>query len=74
MTKIAKKYDLDTEVIYADQPCPPVDFKGNAFKLVEAVAAHGGDVVRINHLGKHRAFPEKTAGKGSEALGDHCGF
>ena len=38
ITNIAKKYDLDTEVIYADEPCPPVEFKGNAFKLVEAVA------------------------------------
>lgn len=38
MTNIAKKYDLETEVIYADQPCPVVDYKGNAFKLVEVVA------------------------------------
>ena len=39
ISKIAKKYDLDTEVIYADQPCPTVDYKGNAFKLIEEVAA-----------------------------------
>ena len=38
ISKIAKKYDLETEVIYADQPCPVVDYKGNAFKLIEAVA------------------------------------
>lgn len=39
ISNIAKKYDLETEVIYADQPCPVVDYKGNAFKLIEAVAA-----------------------------------
>ena len=35
----AKKYDIETEVIYADQPCPVVDFNGDKFKLVEEVAA-----------------------------------
>lgn len=35
----AKKYDLETEVIYAEEPFPIVDYKGNAFKLIEAVAA-----------------------------------
>ncbi len=39
ISKIAKKYDLDTEVIYSDQPCPVVDYKGNGFKLIEEVAA-----------------------------------
>ncbi len=39
ITERAKKYDIETEVIYADDPCPVVDFNGNAFKLVEAVAA-----------------------------------
>ncbi len=39
ISKVAKKYDLDTKVIYADLPCPPVDYKGNAFKLIEAVSA-----------------------------------
>ena len=39
MRNIAKKYDLDTEVIYSDQPCPVVDYKGNGFKLIEEVAA-----------------------------------
>ncbi len=38
ISNIAKKYDLETDVIYADQPCPVVDYKGNAFKLIEAVA------------------------------------
>lgn len=35
----AKKYDLETEVIYAEEPFPIVDYKANAFKLIEAVAA-----------------------------------
>ena len=39
ITERAKKYDIETEVIYADEPCPIVDFKGEAFHLVEAVAA-----------------------------------
>ncbi|MGN1158084.1 MAG: M20/M25/M40 family metallo-hydrolase [Agathobacter sp.] len=41
ITKRAKKYDIETEVIYSDEPCPVIDFRGNAFKLIEAVA---GDV------------------------------
>ena len=35
----AAKFGLDTEVIYQDAPCPIVDFKSDAFKLVEDVAA-----------------------------------
>jgi len=38
ISKIAKKYDIETEVIYSDNPCPVVDFKGKAFKLIEEVA------------------------------------
>ena len=39
ITNIAKKYDIDTEVIYADNPCPVVDFKTDAFRLIEEVAS-----------------------------------
>ncbi len=39
ITQRAKKYGIETEVIYADEPCPVVDYKADAFKLVEAVAA-----------------------------------
>ena len=39
ISKLAEQYDLETEVIYQDEPCPVVDFKGEAFKLVEDVAA-----------------------------------
>lgn len=35
VSAIAKKYDIETEVIYQDEPCPIVDFRGDAFKLVE---------------------------------------
>ncbi len=35
ISKVAKKYNIDTEVIYSDDPCPIVDFKGEQFKLVE---------------------------------------
>lgn len=39
ITKIAKKYNIETEVIYKDDPCPIVDFNGKPFKLIEEVAA-----------------------------------
>jgi len=35
----AKKFGLETEVIYADAPCPVVDYKGTPFKRLEEVAA-----------------------------------
>ena len=35
ITKIAKKYDIETEVIYKDYPCPVVDYTGRQFALVE---------------------------------------
>lgn len=33
--QMAQKYDLETEVIYQDQPCPIVDFRGDAFHMIE---------------------------------------
>ena len=36
---IAKKYDIEVEVLYAESPAPIVDYKSNAFKLLEEVAA-----------------------------------
>lgn len=38
VSKIAKKYDIETEVIYQDEPCPIVDFRSEAFRLVEETA------------------------------------
>ncbi|MEG1874217.1 MAG: M20/M25/M40 family metallo-hydrolase [Angelakisella sp.] len=35
LADIAKKYDLETEVIYKDYPCPVVDYQGKPFLLVE---------------------------------------
>ena len=37
ISKIAKEYDIETEVIYKDYPCPIVDFNSRQFHLVEAV-------------------------------------
>ena len=37
ISKIAKKYDIETEVLYKDYPCPIVDFNSRQFHLVEAV-------------------------------------
>ena len=44
ITELAKKYDLETHIIYADSPCPIVDYNDAPFKLVEKVAAevYGG--------------------------------
>lgn len=39
VTELAKKYDIETEVIYQDMPCPIVSYQGDAFKLIEEVAA-----------------------------------
>lgn len=32
---VAKKHNIETEVIYKDYPCPVVDYNGQPFKLVE---------------------------------------
>lgn len=39
ISEFAKKYDLETEVIYKDAPCPVVDFNSEPFHKIEAVAA-----------------------------------
>ena len=39
ITKVAKEYDLETEVIYKDYACPVVDYNEKPFHLVEEVAA-----------------------------------
>lgn len=36
ISDIAKKYDIETEVIYHDAPCPVVDFKSEEFAIVES--------------------------------------
>ncbi|MBE6037761.1 MAG: M20/M25/M40 family metallo-hydrolase [Anaerofustis stercorihominis] len=35
ISDVAKKYDIETEVIYQDYPCPIVDFMSEEFRLVE---------------------------------------
>lgn len=35
ITEIAKKHQIDTEVIYKDYPCPVVDYNSAPFRLVE---------------------------------------
>lgn len=37
VSKIAAKYDIETEVLYQDTPCPIVDFNGEAFQTVENI-------------------------------------
>lgn len=38
VSDIARKYDIDTEIIVANGAYPIVDYKSNAFKLIEEVA------------------------------------
>lgn len=37
--KIAEKFDIETEELYNDEPCPIVDYRSSAFHLIEEVAA-----------------------------------
>ncbi len=39
ITQVAKKYELETEVIYKDASCPVVDYNSKPFHMVEEVAA-----------------------------------
>ncbi len=39
ISEIAKKYDIESEVIYQDSSCPVVDFNSQPFHLVEEVAS-----------------------------------
>jgi len=39
ISKLAKKFDIETEVMYQDQPCPVVDYRSEAFVMLEKVAA-----------------------------------
>ena len=39
--KIAAKYDIETEVLYDDPPCPVVGYESDQFRLIEAVC---GDI------------------------------
>ena len=37
ITREAAKFDLETEVIYSEDPAPIIDFKGKQFKMIEDV-------------------------------------
>ena len=39
ISELAKRYDIETEVIYKDSPCPIVSYTDAPFRLVEKVAA-----------------------------------
>lgn len=39
ISEIAKKYDIETQVIYKDASCPVVDFNSRPFHLIEEVAS-----------------------------------
>lgn len=37
--KIAKKYNIEVEVLYKDDPCPVVDYESAAFRQIEKISA-----------------------------------
>ena len=39
ISEVAKKYDIETEVIYSDAACPVVDYNSKPFHMVEEVAS-----------------------------------
>ena len=40
ISKIAAKYNIDSQVLYQDHPCPVVDYKSGQFKLIEEITAN----------------------------------
>lgn len=38
ISDIAKKYEIETEIIYKDEPCPEVSYTSDAFHMIEKVA------------------------------------
>ena len=65
---IAKKYDIETEVIYNDSACPVVDYKSNSFALVEKVAADVYPGVQICPY----VMTGGTDAKYYQAVSDNC--
>ena len=39
LKELAEKYDIEVEALYNDEPCPIVDYRSEAFHLIEEVAA-----------------------------------
>ncbi len=37
ISKVAEKYNIETEVIYSDEPCPIVDYTSEVFGIIEKV-------------------------------------
>ena len=68
ISQMAKKYDLNTEIIYADEACPVVDFNGQPFHLVEEVAAEVYPGVGICPY----VMTGGTDAKFYRELSDHC--
>lgn len=61
----AEKYDLETEVIYQDHPCKPVDYQAAPFQLLEKVA---GEI----YPGYGVAPYVMTGGTDAKYYGDVC--
>ena len=68
ISKIAAKYDIETEVIYKEQPCPIVDYNSKAFHLIEEVSADIYPGVQICPY----VMTGGTDAKYYQAVSDYC--
>lgn len=68
VSKIASKYDIETEVIYKENPCPIVDYKSKAFELIEEVSCDIYPGVQICPY----VMTGGTDAKYYQAVSDYC--
>ncbi len=65
LRKRAEKYGIETEILYQDHPCKPVDYQGAPFRLLEKVA---GEI----YPGYGVAPYVMTGGTDAKYYGDLC--
>lgn len=68
VSKIASKYDIETEVIYKEYPCPVVDYQSKAFHLIEEVS---GDIYPGVQVCPY-VMTGGTDAKYYQAVSDYC--
>lgn len=68
ISKVAEKYNIEAEVMYQDEPCPIVDFRGKPFQLVEKAAAKIYPGVQICPY----VMTGGTDAKFYKEVSDHC--
>ena len=66
LRKRAAKYNLETEILYQDYPCKPVDYQAAPFKLLEKVA---GEIYPGYGFAQNVGYGTKQHLEGLETLG-----